>query len=195
MTKAVDAYQRPHEWIISIRQRPTTATLGDPWEYTLPLLRVFCKKKTQRPIRLRKYRWLVWRRYLGFRRELVCSYFGFCGARDVESQTAEVFIQFRSSDFKFKLRSKARTFILVSRLHIQAHPSCLSLWSHGTLIYKLRLTGVQPIAMRPSRSRLLVMRSNGNMIKTHWRYCYCNRRVGRSFGDVVSTGLQNLPNM
>ena len=31
----------------------------------------------------------MWHRYLGFRRELVCSYFGFCGARDVESQTAD----------------------------------------------------------------------------------------------------------
>jgi len=91
MTKAVDACQHswPHERIISIRQRPTMATLGDPWEYALPLLRVIWQKETQRLICLRKYRWLVWRRYLGFRRELVCSYFGFCGARDVESQTAD----------------------------------------------------------------------------------------------------------
>ena len=92
MTKAVDAYQHswPHERIISIRQR------YPPW----PLLEIlesihyhylesFGEKKIQRPICLRKYRWLVWRRYLGFRRELVCSYFGFCGARDVESQTPD----------------------------------------------------------------------------------------------------------
>ena len=34
-----------HERIISIRQRPIMATLGDPWEYTLPLLRVLWQKE------------------------------------------------------------------------------------------------------------------------------------------------------